>query len=92
MLADTDSANPAPLGLVAFGLTTVVLSAVNAGFLPDDGALIVLPLGMAFGGTVQFIAGILEYNEGNTFGMTAFTSYGAFWWWIADLGFRHAPA
>lgn len=85
MPADTETANPAPLGLVGFGLTTVVLSAVNAGLLPGDGAFVVVPLAMAFGGTIQIIAGILEYREGNTFGTTAFTSYGAFWWWFAIM-------
>lgn len=85
MPADTDTANPAALGLVGFGLTTVVLSAVNAGLLPAEGAMLVVPLAMAFGGTIQLIAGALEYKEGNTFGMTAFSSYGAFWWWFALL-------
>jgi len=81
--ADTDTANPAPLGLVGFGLTTVLLSSVNAGLFSS--AAVALPLGMAFGGTAQLLAGLLEYNEGNTFGMTAFVSYGAFWWWFALL-------
>ena len=83
MPADTDTANPAPLGLVGFGLTTVLLSTVNAGIF--SGEAVALPLGMAFGGTAQLIAGILEYREGNTFGYTAFASYGAFWWWFSLL-------
>lgn len=79
------SANPAPLGLVGFGLTTVILSLVNAGVLPAAGEQVVIPLAFAFGGMIQIIAGIMEYREGNTFGMVAFLSYGAFWWWFALL-------
>jgi succinate-acetate transporter protein len=78
-------ANPAPLGLAAFGLTTFVLSAINAGLLPPDALSAVVPLAFAFGGFSQIIAGVLEYKNGNTFGMVAFTSYGAFWWWYAFL-------
>ncbi|HVB48900.1 MAG TPA: acetate uptake transporter [Burkholderiales bacterium] len=78
-------ANPAPLGLVGFGLTTVMLSLVNAGVLPQGGEQVVLPLAFAYGGLVQMIAGILEFRTGNTFGTTAFLSYGAFWWWFALL-------
>ena len=82
-----DRANPAALGLVGFGLTTVLLSAVNAGLLPAHGEQVVLPLAMAFGGTAQIIAGIMEFQTGNTFGTTAFIGYGAFWWWFASLVF-----
>ncbi|VGO16926.1 Succinate-acetate/proton symporter SatP [Pontiella desulfatans] len=71
-------ANPAPLGLMGFGMTTVLLNIHNAGFFPDVGSMI-LGMGIFFGGIAQMIAGILEYKKGNTFGMTAFTSYGAFW-------------
>lgn len=78
-------ANPAALGLVGFGLTTVLLSLINAGVLPHGGEVVVLPLALAFGGTIQIIAGLLEVKSGNTFGMTAFLSYGAFWWWFALL-------
>ncbi|GGM58476.1 succinate-acetate transporter protein [Halarchaeum rubridurum] len=85
MPANTDTANPAPLGLVSFGLTTVLLSLVNGGILPSAGESVVLPLALAFGGTCQLFAGLLEYKEGNTFGYTAFTSYGAFWWWFGML-------
>ena len=80
-----DTANPAPLGLVGFGLTTVLLSSINAGLLPAAGEPVVIPLAMAFGGTAQSIAGIMEFRTGNVFGATAFTSYGAFWWWFALL-------
>ena len=78
-------ANPAALGLVGFGLTTVLLSSINAGLLPAGGENVVIPLAIAFGGTIQIIAGLLEVKSGNTFGMTAFLSYGAFWWWFALL-------
>src|SRR5665213_2332662 len=78
-------ANPAPLGLAGFGLTTVVLSAVNAGLLPHEAVAAIVPLAFAYGGVAQIIAGILEFRAGNTFGMVAFTSYGLFWWWFALL-------
>ena len=78
-------ANPAPLGLVGFGLTTVLLSLINAGVLPKTGENVVIPLAIAYGGTIQIIAGLLEFRLGNTFGTTAFLSYGAFWWWFALL-------
>lgn len=71
-------ANPAPLGLMGFGLTTVLLNIHNAGFFPDVGSM-VLGMGIFFGGISQMIAGVLEYKRGNTFGLTAFTAYGAFW-------------
>ena len=80
-----DTANPAPLGLAGFGLTTVLLSSINAGLLPAGGEPVVLPLAMAFGGTAQIVAGIMEFKTANTFGATAFTAYGAFWWWFALL-------
>jgi hypothetical protein len=79
------TANPGPLGLAGFGLTTVVLSAVNAGLLPPVAAAVVVPLAFAYGGVAQLIAGALEFKTGNTFGMVAFTSYGLFWWWFALL-------
>ena len=78
-------ANPAPLGLVGFGMTTVVLSLINAGILPVGGVQVVLPLALAYGGLIQIIAGLLEFRTGNTFGTVAFLSYGAFWWWFALL-------
>ncbi len=78
-------ANPAALGLVAFGLTTVLLSLINAGVLPPGGEPVVIPLALAFGGLMQIFAGAFEFRLGNTFGMTAFLSYGAFWWWFALL-------
>jgi uncharacterized protein len=81
--AKPNYANPAPLGLVGFGLTTVMLSLVNAGVLPQGGEQAVLPLALAYGGLIQIVAGLLEFRTGNTFGTTAFLSYGAFWWWFA---------
>jgi succinate-acetate transporter protein len=82
---NTPQVNPAGLGLASFGLTTVLLSLINAGLLPAGGENVVLPLAMALGGTAQIIAGILEVRTGNTFGTTAFIAYGAFWWWFALL-------
>jgi succinate-acetate transporter protein len=78
-------ANPAPLGLAGFGLTTVVLSSINAGLLPKDALPAVVPLAFAFGGVAQILTGMMEYRNGNTFGTVAFTSYGLFWWWWALL-------
>ena len=86
MPADTETGNPAPLGLVGFGLTTVLLSTINAGLITNEGATqVVIPLAFAFGGTMQIVAGILAYKEGNTFETVAFNSYGAFWWWFGLL-------
>ncbi len=70
-------ANPAPLGLMGFGMTTVLLNIHNAGFFPIDS--MILAMGLCYGGVAQVIAGILEFRKGNTFGVTAFTSYGLFW-------------
>ena len=78
-------ANPAPLGLAGFGLTTVALSCVNSGLLPPEAVAAVVPLAFAYGGIAQLIAGVLEFKAGNTFGMVAFTSYGLFWWWFAFM-------
>jgi succinate-acetate transporter protein len=78
-------ANPGPLGLAGFGLTTVVLSAINAGLLPHEAVPIVVPLAFAYGGLAQLVAGVLEFKTGNTFGLVAFSSYGMFWWWFALL-------
>lgn len=91
-------ANPAPLGLAGLGLTTVLLSCINAGLLPPEATSAVVPLAFAFGGVAQIIAGRLEYANGSTFGTVAFTSYGLFWWWYAFLvwtvgaGWITAPA
>lgn len=85
MAEEVKLANPAPLGLIGFGLTTVILSILNAGLLPAGGVQVVIPLAFAYGGLIQMIAGILEFRTGNTFGMVAFLSYGAFWWWFCLL-------
>jgi len=84
-VTNTPAADPAALGLVAFGLTTVLLSLINAGVLPKGGEPVVIPLALAMGGLMQIFAGAFEFRLGNTFGMTAFLSYGAFWWWFALL-------
>jgi len=78
-------ANPAAAGLAGFGVTTVLLSLINAAILPPGGESVVLPLALAYGGLIQLIAGLLEFRTGNTFGTTVFLSYGAFWWWFALL-------
>ena len=70
-------ANPAPLGLMGFGMTTVLLNIHNAGFYPMD--TMILAMGIFYGGLAQILAGLLEYKKGNTFGVTAFCSYGLFW-------------
>jgi succinate-acetate transporter protein len=72
------TANPAPLGLLGFGLTTVLLNFVHNARLGSVDAMI-LGMGIFYGGLAQVIAGILEYKKGNTFGTTAFASYGFFW-------------
>jgi succinate-acetate transporter protein len=79
-------ADPAPLGLAGFALTTLLLSFANAGIVKEAGAItLVLGLAAFYGGLAQFAAGLFEFRRGNTFGATAFSSYGAFWlsyWWI----------
>ncbi len=77
MLVAEITANPAPLGLLGFGMTTVLLNLHNAGYF-TLGSMI-LAMGLAYGGTAQIIAGIMEWKKNNTFGTTAFTSYGLFW-------------
>ncbi|WP_299009152.1 acetate uptake transporter [uncultured Shewanella sp.] len=76
-------ANPAPLGLMGFGMTTVLLNIHNAGFFPISA--MILAMGLCYGGLAQIIAGIMEYRRNNTFGMTAFISYGLFWWSLVLL-------
>ncbi|HRX43514.1 MAG TPA: acetate uptake transporter [Clostridia bacterium] len=88
-------ANPAPLGLLGFGMTTVLLNIHNAGLYPL-GAMI-LGMGIFYGGLAQIIAGIQEWKKNNTFGATAFTSYGLFWLTLVallvlpQLGISEAP-
>ena len=71
------TANPAPLGLLGFGMTTVLLNLHNAGFYELNG--MILAMGICYGGIAQVIAGIMEWKKGNTFAATAFISYGFFW-------------
>ncbi len=71
------TANPAPLGLMGFGMTTVLLNIHNAGYTGLD--TMILAMGIFYGGLAQVIAGIMEWKKNNTFGTTAFTSYGLFW-------------
>ena len=71
-------ANPAPLGLLGFGMTTVLLNLHNAGLLPLS--IVIVAMGIALGGLAQIIAGVRELCQGNTFGGSAFTAYGLFWW------------
>ena len=75
------TANPAPLGLLAFGMTTVLLNIHNAGGYGMNS--MILAMGIFYGGSAQVIAGVLEWKKNNTFGTTAFTSYGMFWLMLA---------
>jgi hypothetical protein len=84
LISQGDStSNPAPLGLMGFGMTTVLLNLHNAGFF-GLGSMI-LGMGIFYGGLAQVIAGIMEWKKGNTFGTTAFTSYGFFWLTLVAL-------
>ncbi|MFH1367003.1 MAG: acetate uptake transporter [Patescibacteria group bacterium] len=90
-----NTANPAALGLLGFGMTTVLLNLHNAGFFPLSA--VILGMGIFYGGLAQVIAGIMEWEKNNTFGATAFTSYGFFWlslvaiWVIPAIGWSKAP-
>lgn len=75
--------NPAPLGLLAFGTTTVLLNLHNAGIFEMNS--MILAMGIFYGGLAQVIAGIMEWKKNNTFGLTAFTSYGFFWLTLVGL-------
>ena len=83
MIMGDKLANPAPLGLLGFGMTTVLLNIHNAGFY-SLGSMI-LAMGLVYGGLAQVIAGVMEFKKGNTFGTLAFTSYGLFWWSLVIL-------
>jgi uncharacterized protein len=72
-------ADPAPLGLGAFALTTFLLSLANAGIMPAEAEPIVFGVALAYGGIAQILAGMWEFRKSNVFGATVFTSYGAFW-------------
>lgn len=77
MSKSADLANPAPLGLMGFGMTTILLNMHNLGLFKLNS--MILGMGIFYGGVAQIIAGIMEFRKGNTFGTTAFTSYGLFW-------------
>lgn len=77
------TANPAPLGLMGFGMTTILLNLHNAGFFAMGS--VILAMGIFFGGLAQVIAGLMEWKKGNTFGTLAFTSYGFFWLALVGL-------
>lgn len=81
-LKDT-TANPAPLGLLGFGMTTVLLNLHNAGFYELNS--MILAMGICYGGAAQIVAGIMEWRKGNTFATTAFVSYGLFWFSLVVL-------
>lgn len=83
----TPIADPAPLGLAGFALTTFVLSCINAGLFPESLLPVFVPLAFFYGGIAQFLAGIWEFRNNNTFGATAFSSYGMFWVALAFLVF-----
>jgi uncharacterized protein len=75
--------NPAPLGLMGFGMTTILLNLHNAGFIALD--TMILSMGIFYGGLAQIIAGVMEWKKGNTFACTAFISYGMFWLSLVGL-------
>lgn len=77
------TANPAPLGLLGFGMTTVLLNLHNAGFFALGS--MILAMGIFYGGLAQIVAGIMEWKKNNTFGATAFASYGFFWLTLVAL-------
>ncbi len=83
MIMGDKLANPAPLGLLGFGMTTVLLNLHNSGLYPLGS--MILAMGLVYGGLAQVIAGVMEYKKGNTFGTLAFSSYGLFWWSLVIL-------
>jgi len=94
-VAAASIADPAPLGLAGFALTTFVLSMFNAGLVDKKGLPIVFGLALAYGGVAQLLAGLWEFRKGNTFGATAFSSYGAFWlsyWAFVTFFAKDVPA
>lgn len=84
MANGTSLGDPVPLGLTGFGLTTFMVGLIEANWLTGSGAMdAVIPLAIAYGGTIQLFAGLLAWRNGDTFGLVAFNTYGAFWWWFA---------
>jgi uncharacterized protein len=89
------TADPGPLGLAAFAMTTFVLSVFNTNLLSATMAAAVLPLALFYGGAAQFVAGMWEFRNGNTFGAVAFSSFGAFWlsfWFYTTRVVPNLPA
>ncbi|ODS10517.1 acetate uptake transporter [Vibrio scophthalmi] len=92
----TKLANPAPLGLMGFGMTTILLNIHNAGFFPIDS--MILAMGIFYGGLGQVLVGMMCFKRGDTFGTTAFTSYGLFWLTLVgilvmpNMGLAPSPA
>jgi succinate-acetate transporter protein len=87
-------ANPGPLGLAAFATTTFILSMFNSGLVSSAGEPVVFGMALAYGGLAQLLAGMWEFRTGNTFGATAFTSYGAFWlsfWAFVEFFEKEVP-
>src|SRR5438552_13430749 len=88
-------ADPGPLGLAGFAMTTFVLSMFNAKLVSRGGEPVVLGLALAYGGIAQLLAGMWEFRTGNTFGAVAFTSFGAFWlsfWALNQFYVKDIPA
>lgn len=82
MPKDIDLADPAPLGLIGFGLTTFIVGLIESNWLTAESAVTTLvPLALAYGGTMQIVAGLLAFRKGDTFATVGFNTYGAFWWW-----------
>jgi len=94
MSSTTKIANPAPLGLMGFGMTTILLNVHNAGFFPVSA--MIMSMGLFYGGLAQVIAGYMSYKNGDTFSTTSFTSYGFFWislvftWMLPTMGATQA--
>lgn len=82
-------ANPGPLGLLGFGMTTVLLNLHNASIIPLSA--VIVAMGFGLGGLAQIIAGIMEFKKNNIFGATAFTAYGTFWWSLIFIWINPTP-
>ncbi len=97
-IKESSIADPGPLGLACFALTTFCLSMVNAGLVDKAATIVVIALALIYGGTTQILAGMWEFKKNNVFGATAFSSYGAFWIslgvfdLLATLGLVTVPA
>lgn len=89
-MSEKKVANPAPLGLMGFGMTTVLLNLYNAQLIDSNALGMIFSMGLFYGGLAQIIAGIWELKNGNTFGATAFSSYGLFWLTFVYINFLPA--